>query len=173
MHWLKHVGAALGLGVAFLLPTTAMAATPAVPTCDMEFEWQVTSVSSPYTTYGSWVEGVSGICPVGARECQLSLSKTIGWSNTVSGTNEVGDSALSVAVGYSVTQSGSSTATYTIYYSGGQTAKIWWRNVYATKTVTQEEFYKYVCGGSWQPTGTYATAYTHRWLHFGYEGTIS
>ena len=171
-RWWRLLGF-LGAVVAMAIPATAMAASPQTPQCDIEFEWQITNVGSPYTTYGSWNTGDQGSCSSGAQSCTLSFSKTIGWSNSVSGTDEVGTSAISSAVGFTVTYSSSSTAQYSVTYSGGQTATIYWRDVYSTKKVTQEEYYKYICGGSWQPTGTYEYAYAHKWEYFGFKSTVS
>lgn len=169
---------ALLLGTIGVSPVTGFAASPqpsttkATPQCGIEFEWQVTSVGSPTTSYGGWNFGSQGTND-GTANSTLTFSQTESYSNYVGGTVNVTDGVLSAAVGYDVTSGSQSTAAYTMTLQPGQTGTINWRDVYDKTDVQQEEFHKYICGGTWQPTGTYATAVTYKWIGFGYEGVLS
>ena len=91
-------------------------------------------------------------------------------SNTVSGTNHVSIQSLSASVGFSVTYSNTTGASYSMTLLPGQSGEIDWRNTYSSKSVTEEEYQKWVIGGTWQPNGNYAYCTASQWLGFNYEG---
>lgn len=170
------------MGAAVLLVTAlwpvstwaaAASSTAYQPNSDIEFEWRIVSVGSPYTTYRPWHFGDSSTCPVQSNGCTMTFSQTESYSNSVSGTANVWCQDISAAVGFDVTYSSSSTAQFSMALKPGQSGQINWRDTYSSKNVTQEEYYRYVSGGQWEPTGNYAYCTAHKWIGFNYEGVIT
>jgi hypothetical protein len=145
------------------------AGTNVKPNNDIMFEWQISSVGSPYRTTSSWYFGTSGTDLSPTDPSTLTLSKSEGYSNTLTGTNNLSISTVSAAVGFSVTYSSSSTASYALALSPGQSGEIDWQDVYSSKNITEEQYSKWVIGGTWQPTGQYAYSSASEWIGFNYD----
>ena len=163
-----------GVVMAIVVSGTASAQGLVKPLCDITYGSTITGVGNPYTTYGGWNFATQGACSSTAISCQLSYDKTLGYSNSVSGTVTVGDPTISSAVGFDVTYSSSSTASYSVTFRPPTTQEtIYWRDVYSTRAVYQQDEYRYVCGGQWIKYGPTYTAYAHKWLGFGFKSVGS
>lgn len=101
--------------------------------------WVVTSVSSPYTTYGAW-HACYVVTPRKTKHvATCTVSRTV--SNTVSGDVTVSYAVLNSHVGFNTTASTTATggAQYTIPAHAGGT--IYWRAVYSTRTVHETKYH--------------------------------
>lgn len=83
-------------------------------------------------SYGAWVDGVSGPGPG-----TLTLSKTVSVSNTYSGTLTAKVDDITAAVGFSISATNSTTASYSIKVPNGKKYKIRYRPVYQMYKATQ------------------------------------
>ncbi|MYL44573.1 hypothetical protein GLV94_02855 [Virgibacillus halodenitrificans] len=92
----------------------------------------LSKVGSQYTYYGNWITGVTG-----EGKARLTLSKTVGWSNGYSGSLSTSVSALSSTAGFSVTRSGSTTASYSVSVPSNKTYAIQYRKVYKRQKIKQ------------------------------------
>lgn len=89
-------------------------------------------MGSRYTTYGGWIKGVEG-----KGKATLTLSKTVGWANSYTGTLSTSVSALTATAGINATKTGSTTASYGVSVPAGKTYIIQYRKIYTNQMVEQ------------------------------------
>jgi hypothetical protein len=122
--------------------------------------WYMTS-SYGYVgqSYGSWINGVSGSGP-----SNLTLSKGVSVSHTYSGTLTATKSAVSAAVGFSISKTWSTNASYSVNVPKGQRYMIQYRKVYKKYKVGQKAYINSTYTG--QTKYVYPKKYSHleyRW----------
>ncbi|MFJ7407027.1 MULTISPECIES: hypothetical protein [unclassified Lysinibacillus] len=96
-----------------------------------------TVISNGYQglSYGAWVDGVSG-----SGAATLTLAKTVGVSNTFSGTLTAKKDDITAAVGFSITWTDTTTASYSVQVPAGKKYKIQYRSVYKKYKATQTTY---------------------------------
>ncbi len=119
--------------------------------------YEVKKTAGPSTVYGSWIIGTEGKGPA-----TLKFSKSVSWSNSYSGTLSVSKSLVNAAVGFDITKSGKSTASYSVKVPAKKTYQIQYRRVYKKYTVRQ----RYYVGNTLVKT-TYV--YPRKYSHIGYR----
>jgi hypothetical protein len=97
--------------------------------------YQTLNLGKVGTSYGSWTTGVSG-----QGEATLSLSKSISVSNTYSGTLSASKKDVNAAVGFNISKSWDTRATYTVKIPKGKKIKIQYRKVYTKYKVLQKAY---------------------------------
>ncbi|CAH0134003.1 hypothetical protein [Peribacillus simplex] len=85
--------------------------------------------------YGSWKNGTSGSGPA-----SLTLAKSVTVANTYSGTLSASKKDVSASVGFNITSSKSTTASYTVKVPKGKKYMIQWRPVYKKYKVKQDAY---------------------------------
>ena len=123
--------------------------------------WEVIGTSPSYQTQDSWKFGTAGYGP-----STLGLSQTIGVSNDVTGSVDVPVWDISSSVGFDVSYSYQSQASYQVNVPGGREYEIEWANRYMTTPVKEAAVYGGMGGSKILET---AECYAHRWLGFVYR----
>ncbi|SFS36187.1 hypothetical protein [Marininema halotolerans] len=127
--------------------------------------WKVYKKKSISRVGGKWHLGVTAW---GAGT--VKLSKKISVANKVTGTVNVSYSKLTAALGYDVTKTNSTTASFSTYAKTGQKVGIYWKPVYSRWKVTQR---KYIHSDhSTIPVDKYAKCYPRKYHHLSYKPKI-
>ncbi|MDU7578638.1 MAG: hypothetical protein E7K43_20820 [Bacillus subtilis] len=96
---------------------------------------QVTNKGYQSKYYGKWKNGVTG-----AGKATLTLSKTVTVSNSYTGTLTASKGAVSSAVGFNITSSRSTTASYSVSVPKGKKYTIQYRPVYKKYKAVQKKY---------------------------------
>lgn len=144
---------------------TATSKFQVIPYADRYFyRWFVTHVSSPYYAYSGWHYGTAGYSPG-----PISFSQSLEVTNGYSGSLEVSASEISDSVGWDISSSYQSQATYgPVSIPNGKRYEIVWRGLYEHKNVTQS-LEMSINDAPYNPTGTVKMLYPSRFDGFDYE----
>ena len=138
--------------------------------------WFVTGTAAIADANGSW--HLCATAQASPNPSSITCGQTSGYtqtfSATVTGTAKVGDSSLSAAVGYNVTQSYTKSVSYTVSVPKNTTVNVYWATRWYRHKVTQQECTVIVqtgrCTGSYFAT---AYAYTHKYHAIVWKNTSS
>jgi hypothetical protein len=110
--------------------------TDGEPTFGVMYLWYMTNnMGYVGNSYGSWTNGVSG-----SGAATLTLSKSVSTSNTYSGSLTASKKSVSAAVGFDITKSRSTTASYSVKVPKGKKYMIQYRRVYKKYKVQQKAY---------------------------------
>lgn len=97
--------------------------------------YSVTNNGYQGLSYGPWIDGVSG-----AGKSTLTLSKSVSVSNTYTGTLTAKKDDITAAIGFNISKTDTTTASYAVPVPAGKKYKIQYRSVYAKYKATQKAY---------------------------------
>jgi hypothetical protein len=129
----------IGLILAILIPLWGGLALAAAPQDAVYlYEWQITAVGNTYWNYGEWWPCVTVASSPVVQEPMCTITNGVSVSNYLTGTAEMSDYALSEAVGWNVTWSGSVAVSDRVIVPANTAGTIQWARTFYNRRVTQQ-----------------------------------
>jgi hypothetical protein len=147
-----------GLGIGVQTPVASATTCSTSPsTLGCLWKWKITRVSPTHSRRGAWHTCVSFARSkhTTSATCALGQSRSTTVTATLTGTLEVPRGTLSAAVGYSVQQTSSVTASYTATIPPHHAGVIRWAPVFGHRRHVQQR--RWTC--VWHPVGRNPYAY--------------
>lgn len=131
-----------------------------------DYRTVVTKSGGATTSYSPWKIGVEGTGSTSGSS-NLTLSKSVGYANSYSGTLAVSKSVFDATVGFNITYSSTTTASYSTSLQKNKTTQIQYRQV-NTKQQWKQQLYHNNVNTGYAPT--YVT--TYKFSHLGYRAVM-
>lgn len=138
--------------------------------CNPTNSFRSTGVSKAGISYGSFVEVASNRTGASKNGETLSASKSLTYSNSVSGTVTSAYATISSAVGFNATASSTMTASYSLPLNKGQRGAIYARPKYQIYNVKLQRYWSGTVGCNfWKDAGT---ATVKQFIGFDYSTKV-